>query len=218
MDCGKEDCGEDPEAAVVRAFDAPGALSRSPGRVACEIQSADELVLTELIFDGIFNEMTPEAIVALLSVFVWSEKSDVGVKVREDLEAPFAVVAVAARRVGRVAVDSKLALDVEDYVASFRPDLMEAMVAWYRGTRFADVYKMNDIYEASSSPCEYDAGTEMQSGRQGTQGLHKNRGSLHQPCHSSIGRQKICGLSRVPFAVVWCRETEICCIVVRARW
>ena len=51
------------------------------GRVACEIQSADELVLTELIFNGVFSALSGEQIVALTSCFVWSEKSDVGVKV-----------------------------------------------------------------------------------------------------------------------------------------
>ena len=49
--------------------------------MACEIQSADELVLTELIFNGVFSALSGEQIVALTSCFVWSEKSDVGVKV-----------------------------------------------------------------------------------------------------------------------------------------
>ena len=52
------------------------------GRVACEIQSADELVLTELIFNGVFSALSGEQIVALTSCFVWSEKSDIGVKVQ----------------------------------------------------------------------------------------------------------------------------------------
>ena len=44
------------------------------GRVACEINSADELVLTEMIFNGVFNDLAPEQIVALASCFVFQEK------------------------------------------------------------------------------------------------------------------------------------------------
>lgn len=37
--------------------------------------------------------------------------------------------------------------DEEEYIESFRPDLMEVVAAWARGTRFADVAKMTTIYE-----------------------------------------------------------------------
>jgi ATP-dependent RNA helicase DOB1 len=44
------------------------------GRVACEISSADELVLTELIFSGAFQDLSIEQTTALVSCFVWQEK------------------------------------------------------------------------------------------------------------------------------------------------
>lgn len=44
------------------------------GRVACEISSGDELLLTELIFNGVFNSLLPEQCAALLSCFVFTEK------------------------------------------------------------------------------------------------------------------------------------------------
>ena len=44
------------------------------GRVACEISSGDELLLTEMIFNGVFNELLPEHCAALLSCFVFDEK------------------------------------------------------------------------------------------------------------------------------------------------
>lgn len=47
------------------------------GRVACEINSANELILTELVLDNTFAEYEPEEVVALLSVFVFQEKTDV---------------------------------------------------------------------------------------------------------------------------------------------
>lgn len=44
------------------------------GRVACEINAADELVLTELIFSGVFADLSIEQVVAVLSCFVFQEK------------------------------------------------------------------------------------------------------------------------------------------------
>lgn len=40
------------------------------GRVACEINTCDELVVTELIFCGAFTELSPEQSAALLSCMV----------------------------------------------------------------------------------------------------------------------------------------------------
>lgn len=44
------------------------------GRVACEISSGDELLLTELVFQGVFNPLSPEQAAGLLSCFVFTEK------------------------------------------------------------------------------------------------------------------------------------------------
>ena len=44
------------------------------GRVACEISTGDELLLTELIFNGAFNQLSPEQCAGLLSCFVFTEK------------------------------------------------------------------------------------------------------------------------------------------------
>lgn len=44
------------------------------GRVACEISTGDELLLTELMFNGVFNTLAPEQCAALLSCFVFDER------------------------------------------------------------------------------------------------------------------------------------------------
>uniref|UniRef100_A0A8C9G7U8 RNA helicase n=1 Tax=Pavo cristatus TaxID=9049 RepID=A0A8C9G7U8_PAVCR len=45
------------------------------GRVACEISSADELLLTEMMFNGLFNDLSAEQATALLSCFVFQENT-----------------------------------------------------------------------------------------------------------------------------------------------
>lgn len=127
----------------------PEGLVTTKGIMAAGIQSGDELVLTEMIFNGAFTQLSSQQCVALLSAFVWTEKSEAGAKVREDLEAPWLALQEAARRVAKTANDSKLVMDVPQYVASFRPELMEIVSAWARGARFADLLRTTDIFEGS---------------------------------------------------------------------
>eukprot|EP00191_Tetraselmis_sp_GSL018_P015096 CAMPEP_0177586164 /NCGR_PEP_ID=MMETSP0419_2-20121207/4917_1 /TAXON_ID=582737 /ORGANISM="Tetraselmis sp., Strain GSL018" /LENGTH=1007 /DNA_ID=CAMNT_0019076019 /DNA_START=41 /DNA_END=3065 /DNA_ORIENTATION=+ len=120
------------------------------GRFAANIQSADEIVSTELIFDGTFGELTPVQTAALVSCFVWQEKAaDKPKKVREDLEGPLAAVKHTARRVAKICSDCKLEIDVEEYVASFRPDMIDVVAAWASGSTFREIMKLTDVFEGS---------------------------------------------------------------------
>ncbi|KAI5099548.1 superkiller viralicidic activity 2-like 2 [Silurus meridionalis] len=58
------------------------------GRVACEISSADELLLTEMVFNGLFNDLTAEQATALLSCFVFQENANEMPKLTEQLAGP----------------------------------------------------------------------------------------------------------------------------------
>jgi ATP-dependent RNA helicase DOB1 len=100
------------------------------GRVACEITSGDELLLTEMIFNGAFNDLTVEQTVALLSCFVFQEKTEAGTSLREELATPLRLMQEAARKIAKVSQDCKLTLDEEEYVQSFRADLMDVVYAW----------------------------------------------------------------------------------------
>lgn len=55
------------------------------GRVACELSSGEELLMTELIFEGVFNNLTVAQSVALLSCFVCDEKSSEMPKLTDEL-------------------------------------------------------------------------------------------------------------------------------------
>ncbi|KAK4057847.1 Antiviral helicase ski2 [Microbotryomycetes sp. JL221] len=69
------------------------------GRVACEINSASELVLTELILDNFFATYEPEEIVALLSAFIFQEKTDNEPLLTPRLEEGRAVIEQVSDRV-----------------------------------------------------------------------------------------------------------------------
>ena len=47
----------------------------------------------------------------------------------------------------QVALDCKLDIDAEEYVASFRPELMEFAADWCQGARFMDIQKQSEFFE-----------------------------------------------------------------------
>ncbi|KAI9024145.1 antiviral helicase [Hyaloraphidium curvatum] len=119
------------------------------GRVACEISSGDELMLTELMFNGAFNDLSLEQIAAILSCFVFQEKSEEAVRTREELKAPLRVLQETARRIARVSNESKMPLDEEEYVQSFKTDMMDVVYNWCQGAKFSQIVKMTDAFEGS---------------------------------------------------------------------
>ena len=51
-------------------------------------------------------------------------------KLTEELSGPLKMMQDSARRIARIAIESKLDLEEENYVESFRPHLMDVVHAW----------------------------------------------------------------------------------------
>lgn len=47
-----------------------------------------------------------------------------------------------ARRIAKVSIESKLSIDEEEYVSSFKVELMDAVMQWCRGAAFSDILKV----------------------------------------------------------------------------
>ncbi|XP_069735881.1 exosome RNA helicase MTR4 [Phaenicophaeus curvirostris] len=123
------------------------------GRVACEISSADELLLTEMMFNGLFNDLTAEQATALLSCFVFQENSSEMPKLTEQLAGPLRQMQECAKRIAKVSAEAKLEIDEENYLNSFRPNLMDVVYTWTNGANFAHICKMTDVFEGSIIRC-----------------------------------------------------------------
>ncbi|TIC13141.1 antiviral helicase [Wallemia mellicola] len=119
------------------------------GRVACEISTGDELLLTEMIFNGVFNQLTSEQCAALLSCFVFDEKSEANQTLDNELKAPLHVLQEGARRIAKVSLESKLTFDEEVYVRSFKVELMNVVMEWCKGKTFAHLCTLTDVFEGS---------------------------------------------------------------------
>lgn len=123
------------------------------GRVACEITSGDELLLTEMLFNGAFNDLTPFQTNALLSCFVFDEKTEQMARLTEELDQPLRTMQDLARRIATVSKEANLELDEKEYIEKFKPNLMDVVHAWSRGASFAQLCKMTDAFEGSIIRC-----------------------------------------------------------------
>ncbi|KAF6013988.1 ATP-dependent RNA helicase mtr4 [Brettanomyces bruxellensis] len=119
------------------------------GRVACEISTGDELLLTELIFNGTFNELKPEQCAALLSCFVFEERSNEVPRLTPELAEPLKTLREMATKIAKVSRECKIDMIEKDYVESFRYELMEVVLSWCKGATFTQICKMTDVYEGS---------------------------------------------------------------------
>ncbi|TMW60703.1 hypothetical protein Poli38472_000745 [Pythium oligandrum] len=125
------------------------------GRTACEISTADELLVTEMIFNGQFNDLSVNETVALLSCLINQEKAKEGQKppLADSLEAPIRQMRETARRIAKVMHDAKITIDAEEYAESFNTSLVDVVIAWCEGAKFSQICKMTDAFEGSIIRC-----------------------------------------------------------------
>lgn len=124
------------------------------GRVACEVNTADELIITELLLGGNLNDMSAEVLVSLCSCFVLDEgKLDDKVKLEPELQGAFDALRAVATRVATVKDEAGLNINKDEYVEAFKPHAMRVVYFWMKGKRFSDVCEISDLFEGSVIRC-----------------------------------------------------------------
>ncbi|KAL3533211.1 hypothetical protein ACH5RR_006732 [Cinchona calisaya] len=130
-------------------IDADGVVQLK-GRAACLIDTGDELLVTELMFNGTFNELDHHQIAALASCFIPGDRSTEQINLRVELAKPLQQLQDSARRIAEIQHECKLEVNADEYVeASIRPYLMDVIYCWSKGASFAEVIQMTDIFEGS---------------------------------------------------------------------
>ncbi|KAG6846094.1 hypothetical protein H0H87_006458 [Tephrocybe sp. NHM501043] len=117
------------------------------GRVACEINSANELVLTELILENTLAGYEPEEVVALLSCFVFQEKTEVEPVIPPKLEAGRDAILAINDRVGRIQDYHKVS--VEEFRSNLNFGLTEVVYEWAKGMPFQQITSLTDVAEGT---------------------------------------------------------------------
>ncbi|KAF5801945.1 putative RNA helicase [Helianthus annuus] len=94
------------------------------------------------MFNGVLKNIKIEETVSLLSCFVSQEKLQDAQKPREELDMLFTQLQDTARRVAKVRLECKVEIDVEDFVSSFRLDIMEAVYSWAKRSKFYEIMEI----------------------------------------------------------------------------
>jgi ATP-dependent RNA helicase DOB1 len=121
------------------------------GQVACLISTSDEILLTEMLYNGSFNDIDPPFLSAFLSCFLAGENSKSENKTLKNpiLAQLFKRVTESAEKMADVLIECKINLVKSDYIESFKPDLMETVLDWANGAKFIDICQNTDVYEGN---------------------------------------------------------------------
>jgi antiviral helicase SKI2 len=117
-----------------------------------QIHSADELVLTELVLENVLADYTPEEIVALLSAFVFQEKTDVEPTLTASLERGVAAIVKISEKVNEIQTLHQVILssdDSNDFVSKPRFGMVEVVYEWARGMSFNRITDLTDVMEGT---------------------------------------------------------------------
>jgi len=139
-------------ACEVRKFLASNRASASCTHYVFKIHSADELVLTELVLENVLAAYEPEEIVALLSAFVFQEKTDVTPTLTASLERGIAKIIEISEKVNSIQTLHQVILsadDSNDFVSKPRFGMVEVVYEWARGMSFNRITDLTDVMEGT---------------------------------------------------------------------
>ncbi len=119
------------------------------GRVACEIQNSDEILLTELLLSHFFRNLDPEDAIALLSAFVFQERREDEIEqVPGHLKVHAQRMIDEAMRLESVQLEFGLGQDIaHSNLDKLHFGLVAAVNAWARGCSFADITALTEVQE-----------------------------------------------------------------------
>jgi len=123
------------------------------GKIACEISTCDELLLTELVLDNFFAEFDLAESAALLSCFIFQEKSQNEPALTSNLEKGIAKIKDMALSLADIQRSFNIDISTQDYVNSVNIGLVEVVYEWAKGVPFKQITELTDVLEGSIVRC-----------------------------------------------------------------
>lgn len=124
-----------------------GGILATKAKAAKEVDTADELLVSELIFDGVFNKLDPSQCAALAMALLPTEKTTESSRPAKDIQEPLRQLETTSRKIGEIQKECGIEIDVDEYVKSFRTDLCEVVYRWSKGAAFKEICKITDMFE-----------------------------------------------------------------------
>ena len=129
------------------------------GRVACEINTCDELILTELIFENVLSPLEPEEIVALLSAFIFQERryaseGDDLSMLPASLQAARETILQLAEALVVVQLEAYIDIDPIEYLSTvLNFGLVHVVYEWAKGMPFQAICTLTEVQEGAIVRC-----------------------------------------------------------------
>lgn len=118
------------------------------GRVACEMNSGEELICTECLFENQLDDLEPEEAVALMSAFVFQQRNASEPSLTPKLSQAKQRLYDTAIRLGKLQAEFKVQINPEEYAReNLKFGLVEVVYEWAKGTPFADICELTDVPE-----------------------------------------------------------------------
>lgn len=108
--------------------------------------------MTELVLENVLADYEPEEIVALLSAFVFQEKTDVEPTLTPALERGRESIVRISEKVNHYQIMHQVILssnDSNDFVSRPRFGLVEVVYEWARGMSFNRITDLTDVLEGT---------------------------------------------------------------------
>lgn len=119
------------------------------GKVACEINSCNELIVTEMIFESHFTNLSPAECVSILSCLICEQKDEDAPNLTDRLET--AKENLISLVDNLAAVQQTFGLPVSNLTAQecLRFTMMEVAYEWANGVPFKEICKLTTIQEGN---------------------------------------------------------------------
>jgi antiviral helicase SKI2 len=118
------------------------------GRVACEINTADELLLTEMVMENVFDALDPAECAALLSALVLQQKcEDEVIPPTQALSDALGKTLAIVQRLEDLQTDCMVPMDASWSTEVLNPGLLVVVYEWARGRPFASLMGLTSLEE-----------------------------------------------------------------------
>ncbi|KAI7756452.1 hypothetical protein M8C21_002341 [Ambrosia artemisiifolia] len=118
------------------------------GRVACEMNSGEELICTECLFENQLDDLEPEEAVALMSAFVFQQRNASEPSLTPRLAQAKQRLYDTAIKLGQLQAHFNIQIEPEEYAReNLKFGLVEVVYEWAKGTPFADICELTDVPE-----------------------------------------------------------------------
>lgn len=118
------------------------------GRVACELNTCDELLGTEILFHNILEPLNPPEAVAMLSALIFQEKNDVQEQLTSRMEFAREQILEIHDQLTKLQEIEHIEID-PDAKPILNFGLCAVVYQWARGISFKDIIKMTEFQEGS---------------------------------------------------------------------